>query len=129
FLAATAVIKMCSNWRAYSSQLLFRDRDRKIQRKGRKMDVKSSAVLGVSIVVAYGILFITLQLKQRATMATGSGSSAPVGRFQIITNPNHAFVLDTATGQVWYTFAPSTSPSNSASLFPGFAEPKIKGQP
>ncbi len=36
--------------------------------------------------------------------AVPSKPEGPVGRFQLATNPGHAFVIDTATGQVWEKF-------------------------
>ncbi len=47
------------------------------------------------------------------------------GRFQIETNPGHAFVLDTATGQVW-TVRAYSSDSHSSMVDPNsnFSLPK-----
>ncbi len=54
------------------------------------VDLKSAIIGGliVSLVIC-------------AIGAVRHASSDDYGRFQIATNPDHGFVLDTATGQVW----------------------------
>jgi hypothetical protein len=73
----------------------------------------------------------TVVLSRDPQTAVGGDSPAkagtpagPIGRFQIAGIPGHAYVLDTATGQVWERFDTASSGSSSKD----FLEPKIKGE-
>jgi hypothetical protein len=55
-------------------------------------------------------------------LAAAGVAMVAAGRFQIATNENHVYVLDTVTGQVWQDFAAS----GSGTTTPGFDEPKIR---
>ncbi len=66
------------------------------------MDIKGSLVIGASIVVASIVLGLTQAPKFPAPASVPAG--AQVGRFQMSGIPGHAYVLDTATGQVWEKF-------------------------
>ena len=65
--------------------------------------------------------------------AFGAGDSAgrdhradpAISRFQINSNEQHVFVLDTATGQVWENYLPPNQGSTSSN----FMEPKSVDQP
>ncbi|HUT46106.1 MAG TPA: hypothetical protein VMX36_07450 [Sedimentisphaerales bacterium] len=46
------------------------------------------------------------------------------GRFQIETNENHAFILDSATGQVWSEMFPDSQSSVVVVPDPNFYAPK-----
>ena len=81
------------------------------------MDLKSSLVIGVCIIVASAVLGLTLSLRPADPL--------PPGRFQITGSPGHAFVLDTATGQVWENFEPESQGGNTV----GFSDPKLRGKP
>jgi hypothetical protein len=48
------------------------------------------------------------------------------GRFQIETNDSHAFILDSATGQVWSSMFPDPGSGNPTGTNPDFHEPKTK---
>ena len=75
-----------------------------------RLDVKT-LILGV---VLGGCLTASL-----GAVAVGGPAA---GRFTMVTNEAHAYVLDTATGQVWERFAPTGSGFDSNN----FHEPKIK---
>ena len=68
------------------------------------MDTKSSAILGVCLIIA--ALIVVLVPRPQ------------MGRYQMHGVPGHAYVIDTATGQVWGDFA---TPSD-----PDFKKPKVK---
>lgn len=61
-----------------------------------------------------------------AVLAIGASSSTPhpLGRYQIGGTASHAFVIDTATGQVWSKFTPQQSGETSGE----FAKPKLGDQ-
>jgi hypothetical protein len=80
------------------------------------MDTKASMILGVSIVLASLVLGYSLAPKP------AEPGAAQVGRFQMGGIPGHAYVLDTATGQVWEDFATPTQGSSH----PEFNKPKVK---
>lgn len=69
------------------------------------MDTKAAAVLGISIIVS--------------ALITSYAPFAP-GRYQMTANVGHAYVLDTATGQVWEQYAPANSGFNDSE----FRQPK-----
>jgi hypothetical protein len=50
----------------------------------------------------------------------GATSKPEAGRFQFATNPGHAFVFDTQTGQVWEKFEGSSGGDTTS----GFNDPK-----
>jgi len=84
------------------------------------MDIKGSLVIGASIVVASIVLGLTLAPKSPAPASTPAG--AQVGRFQMGGAPGHAYIIDTAIGQVWEKFAiPSEGTTDQE-----FNRPKIK---
>lgn len=83
--------------------------------------MKSSLVIGACVIVAGAVLGLTLSLRP---LAQSTGQESVPGRFQIAGSPGHAFVLNTATGQVWESFEPEGSGSNSQ----GFDDPKLKGK-
>ena len=82
------------------------------------MDTKSAGMLGGCVIVA--ALIVALVPRHEAPAATPSGPQP--GRFQMGGVPGHAYVLDTATGQVWEDFAPA----GSGSSHPDFNKPKVK---
>lgn len=71
-------------------------------RKELNMDRTSSLVLGIAVVVA--------------ALINAYAPSAS-GRYQMAANPGHAYVLDTATGQVWQTFYPENQGSYDRDFF------------
>jgi hypothetical protein len=77
------------------------------------MDLKSSAVLGGSIIVASLILAVTFSPK---------ALDVQPGRFQVGGVPGHAYILDTATGEIWESFANPNQGSDTAN----FRSPKLK---
>jgi hypothetical protein len=83
--------------------------------KENPMDVRGSGVLGACIIIA--ALIVTIIPRPQP----GAGGPA-VNRFQMGGVPGHAYVLDTATGQVWEDFA---TPSQGSS-HPEFNRPKLK---
>jgi len=58
------------------------------------MDIKVARFLGGCLVGASVILAVAVR--------------TPNGRYQLGTTAGHAYVLDTATGQVWEKYAPPT---------------------
>jgi hypothetical protein len=82
------------------------------------VDTKSAGILGVCLILAALIVALVPRLQAPAPAASGP---APC-RFQLGGVPGHAYVLDTATGQVWEEFAPAGSGSSSAD----FSKPKLK---
>jgi len=68
--------------------------------------------------VLFGVLLGVLLMASFGAVANPAG--AP-GRFVIETNEAHAFVLDTATGQVWEKFTPSSQGQTDNE----FARPKL----
>ena len=80
------------------------------------MDTKSSGILGVCLIIAA----LIVALVPRPASPVGSGSQ--VGRFQMGGVPGHAYVIDTATGQVWEDFASAGQGTND----PDFKKPKVK---
>jgi hypothetical protein len=82
------------------------------------VDTKSAGILGACLVVA--ALIVTLV--PRAQPPANSPSGAQVGRYQMGGVPGHAYVIDTATGQVWEDFAPA----GQGSSHPNFNKPKVK---
>jgi len=82
------------------------------------VDTKSAGVLGGCVIVA--ALIVALVPRHEAPAAAPSGP--PPGRFQMGGVPGHAYVLDTATGQVWEDFASPTQGSSH----PDFNKPKVK---
>ena len=72
------------------------------------MDTKSSGILGVCLIIA-ALIVVLLPRPQ-------------MGRYQMRGVPGHAYVIDTATGQVWEDFA---TPSSGRSD-PDFKKPKVK---
>ena len=70
------------------------------------MDIRVARFLGGCIVGASVILAVAVR--------------TPNGRYQMTTTAGHAYVLDTATGQVWEKYAPS----NEGATDPTFKDPK-----
>jgi hypothetical protein len=62
-------------------------------------------------------------LRALSPLAPAAGQEPPAGRFQIAGIPGHAYVLDTATGQVWETFGAAGTGSSDGD----FKSPKLKG--
>jgi hypothetical protein len=85
------------------------------------VDSKSSLILGASIVLASAIGAFGLSHRSAPPAA---GQEPPAGRFQIAGIPGHAYVLDTATGQVWETFGAAGTGSSDGD----FKSPKPKGK-
>lgn len=85
------------------------------------MDLKSSLVIGVCVIIAGVALSLTLSLR---APSQPPAQEPPSGRFQIAGNPGHAFVLDTATGQVWENFEPEGMGGSDAGFMP--AKPRNK---
>lgn len=79
------------------------------------MDTKPAVILGASLVFASFVLGYSLAPRPSETPST------QVGRFQMSGVPGHAYVIDTATGQVWEDFA---SPSQGTSD-QEFKRPKV----
>ncbi len=65
-------------------------------------------------------MIVGLALGLALTAVLGAASKEKTGRFQFATNPGHAFVFDTQTGQVWEKFEGSSGGDNTS----GFNEPK-----
>jgi len=57
------------------------------------MDAKGVCIIGGSIVIASVVIALAITLRPA------------IGRFQMGSVPGHAYVIDTATGQVWEDFA------------------------
>ena len=72
------------------------------------MDTKSGGILGMCLIIA--ALIVTLVPRPQ------------VGRYQMGGVPGHAYVIDTATGQVWEDFATASQGSSD----PDFKKPKVK---
>jgi hypothetical protein len=82
---------------------------------GLQVDIKSSGILGACLIIAA----LIVALVPRPQLAA---SGPQVSRFQMGGVPGHAYVIDTATGQVWEDFAiPTQGSSNS-----DFKSPKVK---
>jgi hypothetical protein len=85
------------------------------------VDTKNSLILGVCLIVAGIGLALILSWGPASPPA---GQDPPLGRFQIAGSPGHAFVLDTATGQVWEKFEGEGGGNNDQ----GFTEPKPRNK-
>ncbi|ADG68996.1 hypothetical protein Plim_3182 [Planctopirus limnophila DSM 3776] len=77
------------------------------------VDSKSAAVLGISFGLTLGgavvlASYVAAKAQPMAVPRVGTGNSSVIGRYQIAGIPGHAYVLDTATGQVWEDFAPTS---------------------
>ncbi|QDV31963.1 hypothetical protein Spb1_39100 [Planctopirus ephydatiae] len=77
------------------------------------MESKSAAVLGITFGLTLGgavvlASYAAARAQPLAVPRIGTGDSSVVGRYQIAGIPGHAYVLDTATGQVWEDFASSS---------------------
>jgi hypothetical protein len=83
-----------------------------------QVDTKSSGLLGVCFIIAA----LIIALVPRPQPAAPAPSGPQVGRYQMGGVPGHAYVIDTATGQVWEDFAPATQGSPD----PDFRKPKVK---
>lgn len=82
------------------------------------MDTKSAGVLGVCLIIA--ALIVALVPRPQPPVPAPTGPQ--VGRFQMGGVPGHAYVIDTATGQVWEDFASTGQGVNDAD----FKKPKVK---
>jgi hypothetical protein len=82
------------------------------------MDVKGGAVLGVCVVIA--ALIVALVPRPAANQPASHGPQ--VGRYLLGGVPGHAYVIDTATGQVWEKFATT----GEGTTHPDFNDPKVK---
>jgi hypothetical protein len=82
------------------------------------VDTKNSGILGVCLIIAA----LIVALVPRPQPATSVPSGTQVGRYQMGGVPGHAYVIDTATGQVWEDFAIPTQGSSD----PDFKKPKVK---
>jgi hypothetical protein len=80
------------------------------------MDTKSAGIVGACLIIAA----LVLALVPRPQAPAPSGPQ--VGRFQMGGVPGHAYVLDTATGQVWEDFAPTGQGGSDQD----FKKPKAK---
>ncbi len=90
------------------------------------MELKSSVVVGASIIVASLIVAFTQPPKVSSATPTASVSAeGPIGRFQFGSVTGHAYVLDTMTGQVWETFASSSG----GPVMQDFYSNKVKAKP
>ena len=76
---------------------------------------------GEDHIIASAVLGLMLSLRPTSQPPA---QEPPFGRFQIAGSPGHAFVLDTATGQVWENFEPEAMGSGDA----GFLLPKPKNK-
>ena len=79
----------------------------------RTIDIKSVLIGGLLVV-------IVLCLVGSVPFATPE----EYGRFQIETNDSHAFILDSATGQVWSSMFPDPSSHIGVVYDPNFHAPK-----
>jgi hypothetical protein len=86
--------------------------------EGCNVDTKSSGILGVCLIIA--ALIVTLVPRRQPAAPSASGPY--VGRYQMSGVPGHAYVLDTATGQVWEDFATATQGSSDRD----FKKAKVK---
>ncbi len=82
------------------------------------MDTKSSAILGACLIIA--ALIVTLVPRPQSAAPVPSGPQ--LGRYQMGGVPGHAYVIDTATGQVWEDFTLPTAGSSD----PDFKKAKVK---
>lgn len=82
------------------------------------MHTKSGGILGVCLIIA--ALIVTLVPRPQASAPAPSGPQ--VGRYQMGGVPGHAYVIDTATGQVWEDFASASQGSSD----PDFKKSKVK---
>lgn len=79
------------------------------------MDTKSASILGSCIIIAAFICALVPRTQ-------ASTPAMQVGRFQMSGVPGHAYVIDTATGQVWEKFATTSEGTNDQD----FSKSKIK---
>lgn len=70
-----------------------------------------------SLLVGLAIGIVLAAVLGAASKVVGK---AETGRFQFATNPGHAFVFDTQTGEVWEKFEGSSGGETTS----GFNEPK-----
>jgi hypothetical protein len=82
------------------------------------VNTKSGGIAGLCLIIA--ALIVTLAPRLQAPAP--AQFPPQVGRYQMAGVPGHAYVIDTATGQVWEDFA---SP-NQGSSDPDFGKPKLK---
>ncbi len=82
------------------------------------MDTKSSGILGVCLIIAAVIVALVPRPQPAAPVPSGP----QVSRYQMGGVPGHAYVVDTATGQVWEDFASAGQGSSD----PDFKKPKVK---
>jgi hypothetical protein len=68
---------------------------------------------GVCLIIA--ALIVTVMPRPQTT------TGRPIGRFQMLGTPGHAYVCDTTTGQVWEQFAPENQGGTDAD----FSKPKV----
>jgi hypothetical protein len=80
------------------------------------MDTRAAVILGASLVFASFVLGYSLAPKPAEPQAP------QVGRFRMSGVPGHAYVIDTATGQVWEDFATPTQGTSDQE----FKRPKVK---
>ncbi len=80
------------------------------------MNAQAGGILGGCLIVA--ALIVTLVPRPSASAPAGPS----VGRYQIAAAAHHAYVLDTATGQVWETYASDSGGVNDE----GFKAAKVK---
>jgi hypothetical protein len=81
----------------------------------RSIDMKSALIGGLLVVM---VLFLVGAVPYMETKK--------YGRFKIETNNGHAFILDSATGQVWSSKFPSPESGFGVKPDPNFHEPKTK---
>jgi len=79
----------------------------------KRTTIASGVVSGVCVV---GLAFV---------LGAAPGSQPQPGRFQMVANENHVFILDTATGQAWEKFVTSSEGGTSED----FAKEKLSARP
>jgi len=82
--------------------------------------MKENVVLAAIILGAAIIAAAILHRDRPCTPATASCNCSP--RFQVSVGANHAFIIDTTTGQTWETYLASNSGSTSGD----FRKAKLK---
>lgn len=90
------------------------------------MDFKSATVLGLALGLTLGggvVLASYIAVRaQPWPMRLNTQEQPIIGRYQLGGVPGHAYVLDTATGQVWEDFATS----NEGARDGGFKSVKLR---
>lgn len=89
------------------------------------MSVKNLWIVAASIIIAGAIIGMMAHHQPQVAAQGPAPVPAQVGRYQIAGIPGHAYVLDTATGQVWEAYAGASGGATDQN----FKVTKLKAQP